>query len=46
MLCHGLLCVGNLERVQEQTDKNDPDSWKGYNISNAGVAERHAVVAI
>jgi len=37
MLCHGLLYVGkgNLEWVQEQTDKNEPDSWKGYNISNA-----------
>lgn len=37
MLCHGLLYVGkgNLEWIQEQTDKNEPDSWKGYNISNA-----------
>src|SRR4029450_5272607 len=36
MLCHGLLYVGkgNLEWIQEQTDKNEPDSWKGYNISN------------
>jgi hypothetical protein len=22
-------------RSPEQIDKNDPDSWKGYNISNA-----------
>ena len=37
MLCHGLLYVGkgNLQWIQEQTDKNEPDSWKGYNISNA-----------
>src|SRR6059036_1931731 len=37
MLCHGMLYVGkgNLEWIQEQTDKNEPDSWKGYNISNA-----------
>jgi len=37
MLCHGLLYVGkgNLAFIQEQIDKNEPDSWKGYNISNA-----------
>lgn len=37
MLCHGLLYVGkgNLAWIQEQIDKNDPDSWKGYNISNS-----------
>jgi predicted TIM-barrel fold metal-dependent hydrolase len=37
MLAHGLLYVGkgNLDWIQEQTDKNKPDSWKGYNISNA-----------
>src|SRR5882724_3547659 len=37
MLCHGLLYVGkgNLAFIQEQIDKNDPDSWKGYNISNS-----------
>jgi hypothetical protein len=37
MLCHGLLYVGkgNLAWIQEQIDKNEPDSWKGYNISNA-----------
>jgi uncharacterized protein len=37
MLAHGLLYVGkgNLAYIQEQTDKNQPDSWKGYNISNA-----------
>ncbi|MBI4661449.1 MAG: amidohydrolase family protein [Verrucomicrobia bacterium] len=37
MLCHGLLYVGkgNLEWIQEQIDKHEPDSWKGYNISNA-----------
>jgi hypothetical protein len=37
MLCHGLLYVGkgNLAFIQEQIDKNEPDSWKGYNISNS-----------
>jgi len=37
MLAHGLLYVGkgNLAYIQEQTDKHEPDSWKGYNISNA-----------
>src|SRR5213594_698959 len=37
MLCHGLLYVGkgNLAYIQEQIDQNEPDSWKGYNISNA-----------
>jgi len=37
MLCHGLLYVGkgNLGHIQEQIDQNEPDSWKGYNISNA-----------
>src|SRR6266850_5664160 len=37
MLCHGMLYVGkgNLAYLQEQTDQNEPDSWKGYNISNA-----------
>jgi hypothetical protein len=37
MLAHGLLYVGkgNLEFIQEQTDQNKPDSWKGYNISNS-----------
>ena len=37
MLCHGLLYVGrgNLGYLQEQIDENEPDSWKGYNISNA-----------
>ena len=37
MLCHGMLYVGkgNLAYVQEQIDQNEPDSWKGYNISNA-----------
>jgi uncharacterized protein len=37
MMAHGLLYVGkgNLAYIQEQTDKNEPDSWKGYNISNA-----------
>ena len=37
MLCHGLLYVGkgNLSFIQVQIDKNEPDSWKGYNISNA-----------
>ena len=37
MLAHGLLYVGkgNLGYIQEQIDQNQPDSWKGYNISNA-----------
>ena len=37
MLCHGMLYVGkgNLAYIQEQTEQNEPDSWKGYNISNA-----------
>ena len=37
MLCHGLLYVGkgNLAFIQEQIDQNEPDSWKGYNISNS-----------
>jgi predicted TIM-barrel fold metal-dependent hydrolase len=37
MLAHGLLYVGkgNLDYIQRQTDENQPDSWKGYNISNA-----------
>src|SRR5216683_3499515 len=37
MLCHGMLYVGkgNLAYIQEQIDQHEPDSWKGYNISNA-----------
>ena len=37
MLCHGMLYVGkgNLAYIQEQIEQNEPDSWKGYNISNA-----------
>src|SRR5256885_3749235 len=37
MLCHGMLYVGkgNLAYIQEQIDKNELDSWKGYNIANA-----------
>jgi predicted TIM-barrel fold metal-dependent hydrolase len=37
MLAHGILYVGkaNLEAIQEQIDKNKPDSWKGYNSANA-----------
>src|SRR5947207_1123639 len=37
MLCHGLLYVGkgNLPFIQEQIDQHEPDSWKGYNISNS-----------
>jgi uncharacterized protein len=36
-LAHGLLYVGkgNLEYIQYQIDQNQPDSWKGYNISFA-----------
>ena len=37
MLAHGMLYVGkgNLAYIQEQVEKNAPDSWKGYNISYA-----------
>ena len=37
MLAHGLLYVGrgNLDFIEEQIERNGPDSWKGYNISNA-----------
>lgn len=37
MLAHGLLYVGrgNLGFIEEQIERNEPDSWKGYNISNA-----------
>jgi hypothetical protein len=37
MMAHGLLYVGkgNLSYIEDQTEKNKPDSWKGYNISNA-----------
>ena len=37
MLAHGLLYVGkgNLDYIQEQIDENEPDAWKGYNISHA-----------
>ncbi len=37
MMAHGLLYVGkgNLAYIQEQTERHEPDSWKGYNISNA-----------
>ncbi len=37
MLAHGMLYVGkgNLGYIQEQIDQNQPDSWKGYNISHA-----------
>jgi len=37
MLAHGLLYVGrgNLEYIQQQVDEHKPDSWKGYNVSNA-----------
>jgi hypothetical protein len=37
MLAHGLLYVGrgNLAYLEEQIEQNRPDSWKGYNISNA-----------
>jgi predicted TIM-barrel fold metal-dependent hydrolase len=37
MLAHGLLYVGkgNLDYIQRQTEENKPDSWKGYNVSNA-----------
>jgi hypothetical protein len=37
MLAHGMLYVGkgNLTYIQEQIDQNEPDSWKGYNISYA-----------
>ena len=42
MLCHGMLYVGkgNLAYIQEQIDQNEPDSWKGYNISNAAKVDK------
>jgi len=42
MLCHGMLYVGkgNLAYIQEQIDRNEPDSWKGYNISNAAKVDK------
>jgi len=37
MLAHGMLYVGkgNLDNIREQIETNEPDSWKGYNISYA-----------
>src|SRR6266498_4368168 len=37
MLAHGLLYVGtgNLDYIKQQIEQNKPDSWKGYNVSNA-----------
>jgi hypothetical protein len=37
MLAHGMLYVGpgNLDNIREQIEMNEPDSWKGYNISYA-----------
>jgi hypothetical protein len=37
MLAHGMMYVGrgNLSYIEEQIAQNSPDSWKGYNISNA-----------
>ena len=37
MLAHGLLYVGrgNLDYIRRQIEENEPDSWKGYNVSNA-----------
>ena len=37
LLAHGLLYVGkgNLPYIEEQIEKNQPDAWKGYNISFA-----------
>jgi uncharacterized protein len=37
MLAHGLLYVGrgNLDHIKQQIEENKPDSWKGYNVSNA-----------
>jgi hypothetical protein len=36
-MAHGLFYTGsgNVDYLQEQTDKYQPDSWKGYNISRA-----------
>ena len=35
LLAHGMMYVGkgNLSYIQHQIDQNQPDSWKGYNIS-------------
>jgi len=42
MLAHGLLYVGkgNLEYIQQQTEENKPESWKGYNVSNAAKIDK------
>ena len=43
MLAHGLLYVGkgNLDYIQEQTERNAPDSWKGYNISESAKVDNN-----
>jgi len=43
MLAHGLLYVGkgNLDYIQEQTERNLPDSWKGYNISESAKVDNN-----
>jgi predicted TIM-barrel fold metal-dependent hydrolase len=45
MLAHGLLYVGkgNLPYIQEQIEKNQPDAWKGYNISYAAKVDTDPV---
>jgi hypothetical protein len=42
LLAHGLLYpgVGNLRYIEEQIAQNQPDSWKGYNISLAAKVDR------
>jgi len=48
MLAHGILYVGkaNLEAIQEQTEKNRPDSWKGYNSANAAKVDSDPMSAM
>ena len=48
MLAHGILYVGraNLEHIQEQTEKNKPDSWKGYNSANAAKIDNDPMSAM
>src|SRR6058998_2936643 len=43
MLAHGLMYVGkgNLDYIQEQTERNAPDSWKGYNISESAKVDNN-----
>jgi predicted TIM-barrel fold metal-dependent hydrolase len=45
MLAHGILYVGkgNLRYIEEQTEKNQPDSWKGYNSAAAAKVDNDPI---